>query len=145
MEYRQTKSIICIAALLATRPVAAEPIFLSCEYDENVMQSRRIVITLNLETKLIRFEDFYQSGKTDETYSIIKSTDSEITAQTVKNDTRYTMTINRITGHWLVQFPIDKSQNHNLANEESVGIGYPPDVQLIGSYGGSCEIAKQKF
>ena len=155
MQRHNTQDLFLVGALIAlplliigatpTPCFAGDPIFLDCKYDE-AMEGRRVVITLDLEAKSIRWEDFYKSGIDEVTYTIISSSDSEIKGRRIP-DTPWPqeITINRINGRWLVEFLIDRSINPELWDAKKGVFPHPPGVRIKASIGGSCSVTKPKF
>jgi len=139
-----------IALLLPFSAFAGDNvIYLKCRYGDShnikYPKERNIVIKIDIENKNLIFEDFYTTGSSKTEYKIDKATNDKILASKTEKAGIWRLEINRVSGNWLVKFPIEKSQNKNLWNEEEKKVGYPYDVQLISSFGGLCEPSKPAF
>ena len=89
---------------------------LKCKYDDpdNLYPSNRhIIMTINIDSKLLNREEIYPKGRHSAEYTITSVTPDWITA-TMTNMSVHTLEINRITGSWIETTLLNKSQNSKL-------------------------------
>ena len=71
--------------------------------------------------------------------------ESEIVATRLLPHSDETLTINRIIGIWRADVVMDKDQNSEIWNEQEKKLGYPEDVLVTLSYGGTCSVTQPEF